>query len=89
MRLKNWIINKLGGITREQQESKRLQHEKWAVKYLTGKNGEVTPDCYIYNPFDGDDIVVIRSKIEILNGLVKGVKIAPWCNDVRLQQIGT
>ncbi len=80
--IKDWIINKLGGVTKEQHESKRIQYEKWAVENLTGKKGEVTPDCFIYVPFDGDDIVVIRSKIEICNGTIKALNIAPWCKDV-------
>lgn len=74
----NWIIKKLGGTTADEQAS----YEKWAVENLTGKNGEVTPDCLLYIPFDGDDIVVIRSRITICNGIIKGLKVAPWCKDV-------
>lgn len=82
MDLRKWIINKLGGITKEQKEETRITYEKWAVKHLTGKNKEVTPDCLLYLPFDGDDIVIISSRTTITGGRVKGIKIAPWCKDV-------
>lgn len=82
MKFTGWIIKKLGGITKADQEELRKNYEAWAVKHLTGKNGEITPDSYMYNPYDGDDIVIIRSQISIMNGKVKGVKIAPWCKEV-------
>ena len=85
MNIKSWIINKLGGITKEQQEVTRVIYEKWAIKYLTGKNGEVTPDCAHYFPFDGDDIVVVRSRISVTNARITGLKIAPWCKEVVAQ----
>ena len=82
MKVKNWIIKKLGGLTVEQHEEARSGYEKWAVENLTGKNGEVTPDCAHYFPFEDDDIVVIRSRISISNEKIKGLKIAPWCKYV-------
>jgi len=78
MNIRNWIIKKLGGIT----EDERLNYEEWAVEHLTGKNGEVTPDCLMYIPFKGDEIVVTRSNISIRNGVLKSLNIAPWCRDV-------
>ena len=82
MNIKNWFIKKLGGITKCEQEDTRVNYEKWAVDHLVGKNGEVIPDCWIYNPFDGDDILVLRSKVKILDGRVTAVNIAPWCKYV-------
>lgn len=82
MKIISWIIIKLGGITVEQQEETRILYERWAVKHLVGKNGEVTPNVSHYFPFDDDDIVIIRSRISVTNGKIKGLKIAPWCKDV-------
>ena len=82
MNLKNWIIKKLDGITKDENEECRQQYEKWAVKYLTGKNGEVTPDVEYYHPFENDDICVIRSRIHIGNAKITGLKVAPWCKKV-------
>lgn len=89
MKLNDWIIKMLGGITKADHEAERLKHELWAIKYLTGKNGEVTPDVCYYHPFDGDDIVIVRSRISVTNGVVKGVKIAPWCSQVVLSGLVT
>ncbi len=82
MKFKNWIIKRLGGISASEHERIRAQYEAFAVKHLTGKNGEVTPDYYFYKPFYGDDILVIRSRIEIMSGVVKQVVVAPWCKEV-------
>ncbi|QCQ57877.1 hypothetical protein Barba22A_gp026 [Rheinheimera phage vB_RspM_Barba22A] len=81
-KIKNWLIKKLGGITLAEQESVRVEYEAWAVRNLTGKNGEVTPDCLLYLPYYNDDIVVIRSNINICNGEIKGLSVAPWCRNV-------
>lgn len=89
MDIKNWVIKKLGGITNDQQEAIRAGYEAWAVEHLTGKNGEVTPDCAHYFPFDGDDIVVIRSRISITNARITGLKVAPWCKEVVTQWLST
>ena len=84
--IKQWVIRKLGGVTiRDHQdaiEAQRKNHEEWAVKNLSGKNGEVTPDFSIYIPHYGDDIVIVRSKIEIASGSIKGLNVAPWCKSV-------
>ena len=77
-----WLIRKLGGIPKEEHEELRLIYEKWAMKHLTGKNGEVTPDCAHYFPFDGDDICILRSRVTITNSHITGIKIAPWCQQV-------
>ena len=63
-------------------EKKRSCYENWAVEHLTGINGEVTPDCSFYMPFHGDDIIIIKSKVTVCAGIIKGLKIAPWCNGV-------
>ena len=81
-KIKDWFIIKLGGITKDQQEVIRVSYEKWAVDYLTGKNGEVTPNFAHYIPYPGDDIVIIRSRISITNARITAIKIAPWCNQV-------
>jgi hypothetical protein len=83
-KLAGWVINKLGGITLSEQEERRLIYEKWAVKHLTGKNGRVTPDCYIYIPYGNEEVTIIRSKIDISRGAVKNIIVAPWCNNVVL-----
>lgn len=87
MGIKAWVINRLGGVTKDQQETTRSMYEKWAVKHLTGKMGEIAPDCLLYLPFYGDDIIVLRSNIEVSNGVVKGVKIAPWCKNVSIKGV--
>lgn len=85
--IKNWIIEKLGRITSEEFEKNRSDYEKWAIENLAGKNGEITPDCYFYKPFDGDNIIVIRSNISIMNGRISGLKVAPWCKNVICQNL--
>lgn len=82
MIIKNWIINILGGVTKDSQEKTRLSYEEWAVQNLTGKNGEITPDHLDYAPLYDDDICIIRSRIIISNGKIKSLKVAPWCRDV-------
>ena len=89
MNMKAWIIKKLGGVTKEEQERLRKRYEVWAIEYLTGKNGEVTPDFAHYFPFDGDDICVIRSRISISNARITGLKIAPWCREVSTSGLRT
>ena len=79
------IIRLLGGITKTDAELKREEFEKWATENLTGINDEVTPNVSYYSPFEGDDICVIRSNITIMNGLVKGINVAPWCKNVNIQ----
>ena len=81
MNVRNWIIKKLGGVT----ENERRGYEEWVVEHLTGKNGEVTPDFLMYVPFEGDEIVVIRSNISIRNGVLKSLAIAPWCRDIDIR----
>lgn len=80
--MKDWLIKILGGVTKDEQEILRAHYEKWSMKHLKGKNGEVIPDCSFYALFDGDDILILRSRISVMNGLVKNVRIAPWCKDV-------
>ena len=87
--MKDWVIKMLGGITKEDHETERLKHERWAIENLTGKNGEVTPDCMVYLPFDGDDIVITRSQIRVANARVARIKIAPWCRHVMIEAITT
>ncbi len=82
MKFKAWVIKKLGGVTVDFHEDARANYENWAVEHLTGKNGEVTPDCAHYFPFEDDHIVVIRSRISISNAKIKGLKVAPWCRQV-------
>ena len=80
--MKDFFIRLLGGITKEHHEKFRSGCESWAVENLTGKNGEVTPDCLLYIPYHNDDICVIRSRITICDGVIKDLKIAPWCREV-------
>lgn len=75
-------IKLLGGFSAEDMEHERKKHEEWAIEYLTGKNGETVPDCLFYIPFDGDDIIVLRSRIKISNARIAGLKVAPWCRNV-------
>ncbi|MFT5451716.1 MAG: hypothetical protein ACI9N9_001202 [Enterobacterales bacterium] len=79
---RNWIIKKLGGITKARQEEIRLSYEKWAVANLTGINNKVTPDCSLYIPFGNDEVVIIRSRIAVRDGVLKSCVVAPWCRDV-------
>ena len=87
--MRNKLIKWLGGVTKKEHEDDRSKYEKWAVDNLTGKNGEVTPNCLIYSPFYGDDIVIIRSRINILACVIKGLKVAPWCKEVVLSGLQT
>lgn len=80
--LRTKIIKACGGYTSEEVEEKRSLYEKWSMEYLQGKNGEVVPDCSFYFPFEDDDIMVLRSRINISNAKIKGLKVAPWCRDV-------
>lgn len=80
----NWIINKLGGVTKDEHESKRACYEKWAIENLACKNNEIIPDSFIYIPFDGDKICVLKSNTEISDGFVKSIIIAPWCQNVSI-----
>lgn len=80
--MRNKLIKWLGGITKKEHEAIRSMYEKWAVENLIGKHSEVTPDSFIYTPLYGDDIIIIRSRITILGGVIKGLKIAPWCKEV-------
>ena len=77
--MRNWLIKILGGKTEYEFIQLRQSCEKFAVEYLQGKKGEVLPDCSIYSPFDGDDILVLKSRTRILNGRIKGLVVAPWC----------
>lgn len=87
MNIKKYIINTLGGIESHEVEKERKKYEVWAIKYLTGKNKEITPDCFVYIPFDMDDICIIRSDTRVCDGLVKGIKIAPWCKNVVVEGV--
>ena len=88
-RIRGWLISKLGGVTIEQQEETRSNYESWAVENLTGKNGEIVTDCRFYFPYYEDSIVVIRSRIEICNGKIKDLKVAPWCRDVVINSVSS
>ena len=79
---KKWLIHKLGGYTASEVERMRDKHEEWAIEHLTGKNGEVVPDCSHYFPFEGDDILILRSDISISNAKLTGLKVAPWTKHV-------
>jgi hypothetical protein len=76
------IIKAFGGVTPDEVECTRQLYEAWAIQYLTGKNGEVTPNVSHYKPFDNDNIIVIRSQITIHSGMITGLEIAPWCRQV-------
>lgn len=80
--LRTKIINALGGSTADEVEENRAKYESWAMEYLQGKNGEVIPDCSFYFPFDDDDILVLRSRVNISNAKIKGLKVAPWCREI-------
>ena len=82
MKIKSWIIKKLGGVTEESHERARSDYEKWAIENLTGKNGEVTPGCAHHFPREDEDITIIRSRIGISSGKIKRLKVAPWCRRV-------
>ena len=82
MKIKSWIIKKLGGVTEESHEKARSDYEKWAIENLTGKNGEVTPDCAHYFSFEDENITVIKSGISISNAKIKSLNVAPWCRQV-------
>jgi len=82
MKFKAWLIKALGGITLDDHEKARARYESWAVENLTGKLGEITPDCAYYFPFEDADILVIRSRICISNAKIKSLKVAPWCKQV-------
>ena len=90
--MKDWIIKFLGGVTSKEHEFNQSEHKLkleqcgiWAIKYLTGKNGETTPDCVLYNPYDEDDIIVITSNMTIMPGNIKRIRIAPWCKCVSIK----
>lgn len=87
--IQNWAIKRLGGITQDEHEAECLKHERWAMEYLTGKSGEVVPDCSFYFPYEGDDILVMRSKINISNARITGLKVAPWCREVVTSGLST
>ena len=87
--IRDFIINKLGGMTKKRQEEIRSQYESWAIEHLTGKKGEVTPNVTFYRPFDDDEIIVIRSRIKIMNGMIKSLKVAPWCREVKTENLRT
>ena len=80
--LRTKLIRAIGGITPEELEEKRAAYERFAMEHLVGKNGEVVPDCSFYFPFEDDDILILRSRINISNAKIKGIKIAPWCQQV-------
>lgn len=80
--LRTKMITTLGGHTPDEVEAQRVKYESWAVEHLQGKGNEVIPDCSFYFPFDGDDILVLRSRVNISGAKIKGLKIAPWCREI-------
>jgi hypothetical protein len=87
MSIKKWIINKLGGITVEQQEAIRVQYKDWAVKNLTGKQGEITPDCRFYLPFGDENLLIIRDRVTVSGGSISTIQCAPWCKGVVIEGV--
>lgn len=87
----NLLLGFFGLITKSelnrQIEQQRLNHEEWALKHLTAKDGSVTPDCLLYIPYTGDRLTIIRSRIEVCNGSIESINVAPWCQDVVLRCI--
>lgn len=81
-RFKDWIIEKLGGITYSEQLRLKRVYESWISKNLTGRDGKIVVKSTFYNPYYGDDILVISSNTRVLGGSVKGIQIAPWCTNV-------
>lgn len=82
MKLFLWILHKIGLQTSKEVEARRANYAKWAIENLTSKDGRITPDCYLYNPFDGDELCIIKDRIEVIDGRMKSVIVAPWCHDV-------
>ena len=54
---------------------------------LSGKKDEVIPDTLYYVPFHGDTICVLKSDTTIMNGFVKSIIVAPWCNNICVRSV--
>jgi len=72
--MKNWLINKLGGITNDEFEKFRINCENWTIKNLTA---EAYLTC-------NSEILVIKSNVSINNTVEKTIKLAPWVRGLRL-----
>jgi len=69
--MKNWLINKLGGITNDEFEKFRIDCEDWTIKNLTAKLA-----C-------NNEILVIKSNVVVSDAVEKTIKYAPWVKGLR------
>jgi len=83
--MKDWIIKFLGGHTETQMNEFKDKCASFAQESLCAKSGEISPGAYFYSPYDHDKIVVLRSNITIMNGLIDSLVFAPWCRNVKAQ----
>jgi hypothetical protein len=85
MMMRNWLIKLLGGFTKDDTDRLMQNCEDFAREYLTPLGGKIAPDASFYNPFDGDDLCIMRSQITIMGGRVAGMVFAPWCRMCSVQ----
>jgi len=96
--MKNWLINKLGGITNDEFEKFRIDCEDEFEKFRIDCNDEFEKfriDCEnwamknltvkdeAYLACD-NKILVIKSNVSINNTVEKTIKLAPWVRGLRL-----
>lgn len=81
--MKNWIINFLGGHTEAQMNEFKDKCASFAQENLCGKNGEISPDVSFYFPYDHDNIIILRSSMIVMDGLIDSLVFAPWCRNVK------
>ena|SRR5690554_2975910 len=79
MNIKNYLIKKLGGITKEEDSQFRKACEIFARNNLIGRYG-IT--CFGGGIIDGmdfhDPLVIVAGPVAVYNSDIHGLAVAPW-----------
>ena len=83
-----WLINKLGGLTKEQVSALKKGCGDFAIKNLQGKKGEhIIEGASLYMPFKNNNHLVLGRNIKVMDCEVKSILVAPWCENIIIRGV--